>query len=203
VALVTSVAVAVGETSTVLVAGAAAAFAGMISMATGAYLGSRAEQDVMRAEIAQEAQELEENPAEELAELVVIFQREGRTYEEASRMADEISQDKDLWLRTLIEKEIGISPDDTSNPVKDGLVMGLSFVVAAMVPIVPYLFLPHKTAIPVSVGAAFIGLFALGMGKGRLVQKSPVLQGLEILGIGVVSAGIGFALGEFIPRLLG
>ena len=203
VALVTSVAVAVGETSTVLVAGLAAAFAGMISMATGAYLGSRAVQDVRMAEIASEARELEENPAEELAELVVIFQREGRTYEEASHLADEISQDKDLWLRTLIEKEIGISPDDTTNPVKDALVMGTSFVLAALLPIIPYLLLETKTAIPVSVAAALAGLFVLGFGKGRLVQKSPWLQGLEIVGIGAVSAGIGFALGDLIPRLLG
>ena len=202
VALVTSVAVAVGETSTVLVAGLAAAFAGMISMATGAYLGSRAEQDVVRAEIAREAQELEENPAEELAELVVIFQREGRTYEEASQLADEISRDKDLWLRTLIEKEVGISLDETTNPVKDALAMGVSFVVAALVPIIPYLFLEDRRAIAVSVVAALVGLFVLGFGKGRLVQKSPWLQGLEILGIGVVSAGVGLALGDLIPRLL-
>lgn len=202
VALVTSVAVAVGETSTVLVAGLAAAFAGMISMATGAYLGSRAEQDVVRAEIAREAQELEENPAEELAELVVIFQREGRTYDEASQLADEISRDKDLWLRTLIEKEVGISPDETTNPVKDAVVMGVSFVIAALVPIIPYLFLEDRGAIAVSVVAALVGLFVLGFGKGRLVQKSPWLQGLEILGIGIVSAGVGFALGDVIPRLL-
>jgi hypothetical protein len=40
------------------------------------------------------------------------------------------------------------------------------------------------------------------MGKGRLVRKSPVLQGLEILGIGVVSAAIGYGLGDVIPRLV-
>jgi predicted membrane protein (TIGR00267 family) len=81
--------------------------------------------------------------------------------------------------------------------------MGVSFVVAAFVPIGPYLFLDSKTAIPVSVAASLIGLFVLGVGKGRIVQKSPLLQGLEIVGIGVVSAGIGFALGDLIPRLLG
>ena len=106
VALVTAVAVGVGAsgTSTVLVAGLAAALAGMISMATGAYLGSRAEQDVQRSEIEREALELEENPAEELAELVVIFQREGKSFAEAQALAEEISQDKDLWLNTLVEK---------------------------------------------------------------------------------------------------
>ena len=55
-------------------------------------MGSRAEQDVQRSEIAREAQELEDNPAEELAELVVLYQREGRTYEEARHLADEIAE---------------------------------------------------------------------------------------------------------------
>jgi len=205
VALVTAVAVGVGAggTSTVLVAGLAAALAGMISMATGAYLGSRAEQDVRRSEIAREAQELEENPAEELAELVVIFQREGKSFEEARALADEISQDKELWLNTLVEKELGISAEDTTNPIKDGLVMGTSFVLAAAIPIIPYVFFDVGLAIGISVAGALTGLFVLGMGKGRLVQRSPVLQGLEILGIGAVTAGLGFALGEIIPRLVG
>ncbi len=201
-ALVTSVSVALGDQSVVLVAGLAGALAGMISMATGAYLGSRAEQDVQRAEIAKEALEIEEKPAEEHAELVVIFQREGRSYEEARQMADEIAEDKDLWLRTLVEKELGISLEETSNPVKDAITMALSFVVAAFVPIVPHFFWTGNQAIGISVAAALVGLFVLGIYKGRLVQKSPVLQGLEILGIGAVSAAIGYALGDGIPRLI-
>ena len=202
VALVTGVAVAVDNQTTVLVAGLAAALPGMLSMGTGAFLGSRAMQDVQRAEIAREARELEENPAEELAELVVLYQREGKTYEEARRMADEIAEDKDLWLRTLVEKELGISPDDTSSPVKDALTMGVAFILAAIIPILPHFFLEGGTAIGVSIGAALTGLFFLGVGKGRLVQRSPLMQGLEILTIGAISAGIGFALGDVIPRLI-
>ena len=202
VALVTSVAVALDSQTAVLVAGLAAAAAGTISMATGAYLGSRAEQDVQRAEIAREAQEIEEKPAEELAELVVIYQRKGRTFEEARRMADEIAEDKELWLRTLVEKELGISPDETSNPMKDAAAMGLSFLLAASVPIIPHILLTGTAAISVSVAGALVALFVLGSLKGRLVQKSPILQGLEILGIGAVSAAIGFALGDGIPRLI-
>ena len=121
-------AVALERQVAVLVAGLAAAAAGTISMATGAFLGSRAELDVQRAEIAKEARELEENPGEEYAELVVAFQREGKSYEEARAMADEIAQDKDLWLRTMAEKELGISFEETTSPVKDALVMGLSFI---------------------------------------------------------------------------
>ena len=201
VALVTSVAVAFESQTAVLVAGLAAALPGMISMATGALLGSRAERDVQRAEIEREARELDTNPAEELAELVVLFQREGMTFQEARQVADEISQDRDLWLKTLVEKELGISTEETTNPVKDALVMGAAFIAGAAIPLVPHFFLTGGTAIGVSVGATLAGLFTLGLVKGRMVERSPLLQGLEILGIGTVSAGVGYALGELIPRL--
>ena len=203
VALVTSVAVAFESQTAVVVAGLAAALPGMLSMGTGALLGSRAERDVQRAEIEREARELDTNPAEELAELVVLFQREGMTYHEARQMADEISQDRDLWLKTLVEKELGISTEETTNPVKDALVMGLAFITGAAIPLVPHFFLTGGTAIGVSVGATLAGLFSLGLLKGRLVERSPLLQGLEILGIGSLSAGVGYALGELIPRLFG
>ena len=132
---------------------------------------------------------------------MVLFQREGMTFHEARQMADEISQDRDLWLKTLVEKELGISRDVTSNPVKDAMVMGLAFITGAAVPLVPHFFLTGGQAITVSVGATLAGLFTLGLVKGRLVERSPLLQGLEILGIGTLSAGVGYALGELIPRL--
>ena len=203
-ALTTSVAIAVGTTGTVLVAGLAAAAAGMISMAAGAYLGSRAEEDVRQAAIARQIDDLEERPAEELAELVILFQREGKTYEEAVHLANEISSNETLWLNTLLEKKLGISPDFSGSPLKDAAVMCVSFGSAAIIPIIPFLFLAvGPMAIGLSVGLSLAGLFALGLAKGRLVRKSPILQGLEILGIGAVSAALGYGLGELLPRVLG
>ena len=201
-ALVTSVAVADVGNTIVLTAGLAGALAGMLTMATGAYLGSRAEQDIQSSEIAKEIKELEEHPAEELAELVVLYQREGLSFGEAKGVAEHIANDKDLWLRTMIEKELGLSPEVTANPIKDGFTMGAAFIVAAIIPILPYFFSDGGIAIGASVSAALVGLFVLGMGKGRVVRKSPLLQGLEILLIGAVAAGLGFALGEGIPRLV-
>ncbi len=204
-ALVTAVAAAVTaeNESFVLVAGLAGALAGMISMATGAFLGSRAEVDLQRAEIEKEARELEEHPAEELAELVSLYQREGLSLREARGLADKVSEDKDLWLRTLLEKELGISPEITSNPYKDALTMGGAFVVAAFVPIMPYFFLDVSAALPVSIAVTLAGLYALGMWKGRLVKKSPWIQGVEIMVIGSVAAALSFGIGEGIPRIFG
>ncbi len=204
VALTTSVAIAVGNTGTVLVAGLAAATAGMISMAAGAYLGSRAEEDVREAMIAREIRGLEEKPAEELAELVILFQREGNTYDDAVHLANNIAGNETLWLNTLLEKKLGISPDFGGSPLKDAAVMCVSFGASAIIPIIPFLFLAvGSAAIGLSVGLSLTGLFALGLVKGRLVRKSPILQGLEILGIGAASAALGYALGELLPRVLG
>ena len=200
--LVTALAVGdIGNTA-VLIGGLAGALAGMVSMATGAFLGSRAEQDLQRSEIEKEALELQEHPAEELAELVVLYQREGLSFKEAQGVADHIAADKDLWLRTMIEKELGLSADITTNPIKDALVMGLAFIAGAIIPVLPYFFDDGGIAITSSVSATLVALFALGMLKGRIVRKSTLLQGLEILAIGGVAAGVGWVLGEVIPRLV-
>ena len=201
VALVTALAVAnVGE-SGILVGGLAGALAGMMSMATGAYLGSKAEQEVQQAEIAHEAAELEDHPAEELAELVVLYQKEGLSFKDAQGVAEHIASDKDLWLRTLVEKELGLSPEMTSRPIKDALTMGAAFILAAFIPVIPYFFGASNAIIGAAIGSTLLGLFVLGVVKGRMVQKQPILQGLEVLAIGAGAAVVGFALGEGIPRL--
>ena len=201
-ALVTAVAAAVSDKSTIVIAGLAGALAGMISMGTGTYLGSKAEREVFQAEIEKEARELEENPAEEMAELVFLYHQQGLSYHEAREMAEHIASDKELWLRTLVEKELGIDPDLATSPVKDALTMGGTFILAAMVPIIPYFFMGGNLAIGISAGATLAALFALGLGKGRLVQRSPIFQGLEILAIGAAAAGLGWILGEILPNLL-
>lgn len=201
-ALVTAVAAAVTDKSTIVIAGLAGALAGMISMSTGTYLGSKAEREIFEAEIEKEAKELEENPAEEMAELVFLYHQQGLSYHEAREMAEHIASDKELWLRTLVEKELGIDPDLAVSPVKDALTMGGTFILAAMVPIIPYFFMGGNAAIGISAGATLAALFALGMGKGRLVQRSPIFQGLEILVIGAAAAGLGWILGEIVPNLL-
>ncbi len=202
-ALVTAVSVSdlAANSSIVLVAGLAGALAGMLSMATGAYLGSKAQQDVQKAEIAKEAQELEEHPGEELAELIVLYQKEGLSFTEAKGIAEHVAADKELWLRTLVEKELGLSYEVTSNPVKDAITMGSAYMVAALIPVFPYFFSSGWEALTSSIVATLVGLFILGVGKGRMVQKVPILQGLEIMLIGAAAAGTGFVLGEFIPRV--
>jgi VIT1/CCC1 family predicted Fe2+/Mn2+ transporter/rubrerythrin len=202
-ALVTSMMVALNNSTTVVIAGLAGALAGALSMATGAFLGSRAEREVELSEIAKEARELREHPAEEMAELIALHEKEGMSSEEARALAERIAADRDLWLKTLVEKELGLSPEPTASPAKDALVMGASYIVGALFPVLPYFFLRDKwTVIGTSVGLTLAGLVGLGFIKARLASRPVWRSALEILGIGVASAGVGYFLGEMVPRVV-
>ncbi len=82
-----------------------------------------------------------------------------------------------------------------ASPLISGLIIFVGYILAGMVPLAPYLFLPHLQAIPVSIVAALIGLFFLGIYKGKVSHKSPIRSALEVLVIGGIAAGIGLAVG--------
>ena len=87
-----------------------------------------------------EARELETNPAEELAETGRPLPAGGRTYREARELPTKSSQDRELWLKTLVEKELGISTEDTSSPSRTPLSWDWHVITGAAVPMVPHFF---------------------------------------------------------------
>jgi VIT1/CCC1 family predicted Fe2+/Mn2+ transporter len=194
-----AVAGATGSSRTVVIAAMAGALGGMMSMSAGAYLGSRAEEEVHEAELAAEAREIEEKPEEELAELIEIYRREGYRYDEAVEMAERVAEDKDLWLRTLAEKELGISPEMTAEPLKDATAMGASYIVGAMLPLIPYFFSASLGAVAISIGIAVASLFVMGVAKSRFTRRSPIRSGLEIMAVGSAVAAAGYGLGVIFP----
>lgn len=194
-----AVAGATDSSRTVIIAGLAGALGGMMSMSAGAFLGSRAEREVHESELAREAREIETKPEEELAELTEIYRREGFRYDEALEMAERVAQDSDLMLRTLAEKELGLSPDVEVSPAKDAAAMGTSYIVGGMLPLIPYFILEGVTAVLTSVAIAVSTLFAMGVVKARFTRRNPALSGLEIMAIGACVAAAGYGLGLVFP----
>ena len=82
-----------------------------------------------------------------------------------------------------------------ANPIISGLIIFVGYIIAGMVPLIPYLLLPHLQAIPVSIVAALMGLLALGIFKGKVTHKSKLRAAVEVLIIGGIAAGIGLAVG--------
>lgn len=82
-----------------------------------------------------------------------------------------------------------------ASPILSGLIIFVSYILAGLIPLAPYLFLEHSTAIVVSILAALMGLILLGVFKGKITHKNPVRSAVEVFIIGGVSAAIGIAAG--------
>ena len=63
------------------------------------------------------------------------------------------------------------------------------------------LFLEDSTALPVSLVATAIALFSLGVVKGVVARLALFRSGLQVLIIGGTSAGLGYLIGEYAPKL--
>lgn len=84
---------------------------------------------------------------------------------------------------------------DKANPITGGLIMLVSYFAAGLVPLLPIVFLPKEYSLYVSVLAALVGLFVLGLIKGKVTGKNPLRSGIEVLIVGGVAAAIGIAVG--------
>ena len=203
-AVVSTVGGATGQPFPVLVAGFAATLAGVFSMAAGEYMSSKSQREIFEAQIASEALEVDERPGEAEAEVAFMLQQEGLTREGAERVARELASSKPVLLKTMVEKELGLSVDnDDANALRGALIMGASFGLAALVPILPYLFLPVNSALYVSVALAAAMLFGMGAVKSRWTRRSWLASGLEIFALGAFAGIAGYFFGTLLPAALG
>jgi VIT1/CCC1 family predicted Fe2+/Mn2+ transporter len=73
-----------------------------------------------------------------------------------------------------------------------------------VIPLWPYAVLPLMwTALVVSLGCTLVALFALGIVKSTVARQRRGRGGLQVLAIGSVSAGIGFAIGHIVTAIVG
>jgi predicted membrane protein (TIGR00267 family) len=203
VAVAASVMAATAHRPIVFIAGLTSAMAGTIAMGTGSYLASKAEKDLHSAEIEKEARELATHPEEEMAELIELYQQEGLTMDEAERLAERVASDRKLWLKTLTEKELGLTPEDLASPTKDALTMSVSFMLGAIIPLLPYIFIGTTPAIGASIAVTVATLFVVGLVKARVTGKHPLRAGLEVMVIGTASGLLGYLIGIVLPNFFG
>lgn len=199
--VVTGMAAANPGRSAILVAGLAEAVAGCIAMGGGSFLASDAEERLYRAEIEDEAEELRDDPKREEAELALILEQEGLEPDQAFAVASNLASHPEVFLRTKVQKELGISPDAGGAAFGDAIVVGLSYIVAAIVPLWPYTFLGVGTALPISIACTLFALFALGAITGAVTRQSRAFAGTRVLLIGGLSAALGFAIGHVVTAI--
>jgi VIT1/CCC1 family predicted Fe2+/Mn2+ transporter len=201
--VVTGMAAANPGRAAILVAGFAEAVAGCIAMGGGSYLASEAEEALYAAEIRDEGQEIIDHPDREVAELALVLEDEGLPRESAEKVAIGLAANPNVFLRTKVQKELGLSPDSGGAALGDALVVGMTYLAAAFIPLWPYVFLPLMTpALITSLVCTLIALFALGVAKGTVARQATFRAGLQVLLIGGASAGVGFAIGHIVTSIV-
>jgi len=203
-AVVSTVAGASGERFPVLVAGVATALAGVFSMAAGEFMSSKSQREIFEAQIAGERAEVVERPGEAEAEVAFMFEEDGLPTTEAAAVAHVIASHEDVLLKTMVEKELGLTAEETEGtPLQGAVIMGAAFGLGSLPPIAPYLFLPVETGTWASVVATGIVLFGIGLTKSRWTRRGWLRSGLEILALGAFAGIAGFLFGSLLPDLLG
>lgn len=203
-AVVSTVAGASADRVPVLVAGIATGLAGMFSMAAGEYMSSKSQREIFAAQIVGEREEVVERPGEAEAEMAYMLEEDGLPRSDATGVARVIAAHPDVLLKTMVEKELGLTGEHAEgSPMQGALVMGAAFGLGASVPVLAYLFLPIGVATWASVVASGGVLFGIGVLKSRWTRQNWLRSGLEILVLGAFAGIAGFLFGNLLPTLLG
>jgi vacuolar iron transporter family protein len=152
--LVVGVAGAISDRSTILTAGVAGLVAGALSMAAGEYVSVSTQRDAEQALIAKEADELESMPDEELSELAALYERRGLSPGLARQVAEELTARDPL--RAHLDIELGIDPDDLTNPWQAAGASAASFTIGAALPLAAIELAPD----PIRIGLTFVAVIA-------------------------------------------
>lgn len=195
--LVVGVAAADPSPRAVLIAGAAGLAAGAMSMAAGEYVSVSSQSDTERADIERERVALRETPEAEFEELKAIYVERGLSDKTAESVARELTE-KDA-LAAHVRDELGLSDIHAANPLQAAVASGLTFSVAAAVPVVAAWLAPASAIIPTVLIVTVLALVVLGA-LGAKAGAAPVLPAvLRVVGWGVfamaVTAGVGWLFG--------
>jgi len=185
----------------VIVTGVAGALADALSMGSSGYLAAKSEAEVHAHQIEVERQEMRLMPDLEEQELALIYQAKGLSQERARDAAKAVMQDPARALAMQVSEELNIHPAELA-PLKDGMVTGIATAIGAIIPIVPFVVMPHASAVWVSLVISMAAHFGIGAARSLFTGRGIWASGRDMFVVGFGVAAVGYLIGEVLPRLL-
>ncbi|WP_347351584.1 VIT family protein [Intrasporangium sp.] len=198
--VVVGVAGATSDRGAIIVAGVAAAAAGALSMAAGEYVSVSTQRDSERAMLHLERRELREDPVGELEELTQLYEAKGISRPLAEQVAAELTAHDALTAHA--EVELGIDPDDLTNPWHAAWASMAAFTVGALLPLLVIAFSPAAVRTWVTVLAVVAALALTGWASARLGRSPAGRAVLRNIGGGLVAMAITYAIGALVGTTL-
>jgi VIT1/CCC1 family predicted Fe2+/Mn2+ transporter len=199
--LVVGVAAATSSRGPVLAAGVAGLAAGALSMAVGEYVSVSTQRDTERALLAKEVRELEEEPEAELAELAAIYEAKGLSPDLAQQIAVELTAHDALGAHA--EAELGIDPDNLTNPWHAAFASMAAFTVGALLPLLAIVLPPVSARVPVTVVAVVFALAGTGVVSARFGEADARRATLRVVAGGVLAMAVTYAIGSLVGARIG
>jgi VIT1/CCC1 family predicted Fe2+/Mn2+ transporter len=196
---VTSGVGAASQTSAlVIIAGLAETVGGAISMGLAAFASARAQLEFYQSEVERENEEIQHWPEHEREEIRTIYRDKGFQGALLDQIVDHITADRARWANVMMREELGFAPESFDPPVRSGVVVALSYLLGALVPVVPYFFAQPRRGVLASAIVALITLFILGIVKGAITRRPLLRSGLETALIAALAASAAFVIGRLV-----
>ncbi|MCW2649159.1 MAG: vacuolar iron transporter family protein [Mycobacterium sp.] len=194
--IVVGVAAANAARGPIFTAGLAGLAAGALSMAVGEYVSVSTQRDSERALLDKEKIELAKQPRAELDELAGIYESRGLSPQTAKQVAKELTEHDAFAAH--VEVELGIDPQDLTNPWQAALSSAVSFTLGALLPLLAILLSPAAVRIPVTVVAVLVALAITGWISAGLGGANPRRAALRVTIGGALAMAITFAIGHLV-----
>jgi VIT1/CCC1 family predicted Fe2+/Mn2+ transporter len=187
-----------------LVLGFANLLADGFSMAISSYESIKANQEYRETLRRRELEHIDQVPAGEREEIRQIFRQKGFAGEVLENIVDTISQDRRLWVETMLTEEHGMhkaGPD----PRRSALITFASFLLVGAIPLLPFFAsaLSMRQQFVLSTVLAGLVFFLIGTMKSYVFGRPFWRSGFSTLVTGGAAAGLAFVTGYLLRQVFG
>jgi VIT1/CCC1 family predicted Fe2+/Mn2+ transporter len=193
-AVVVGVAAATNDSTAILTAGVAALSAGALSMAVGEYVSVSTQRDTEKALLQKEKHELETSPEAELEELVEIYEKKGLSRSTAELVGKELTHHN--ALREHAETELGIDPNNLTNPWYAAYASALAFLCGAIIPIAAVVLAPASYSTLATFASVIVALVITGALSAYVGGSKKRIAIIRVVFGGILAMIITFGIGK-------
>ena len=194
--IVVGVAGATTDRTAILIAGVAGLAAGALSMAAGEYVSVSTQRDSELALLEKERRELRDDPADELEELAGIYM--GKGLDRGAGPRGRPTADRHDALGAHAEAELGIDPDDITNPWSAAFASMAAFTLGALLPLLTIMLVGPDARVAVTAVSVALALALTGWGSAKLSYGPPGRAVLRNVAGGTVAMGVTYGIGSLV-----
>jgi VIT1/CCC1 family predicted Fe2+/Mn2+ transporter len=121
-------------------------------------------------------------------------------------LADGFSMAASNYLARKSEKDylnnIGETKDEAHNPIKNATATFVAFLIAGMIPLLPYMIGLKDNVFNYAILATSIALFTVGSLRAKVTGMNWFKAGIEMLFVGALAASVAYLIGDVLAKML-